>query len=132
MVSPLWSFLVCINASILGQKLPIWTAHHAFLESRYSEITKNLYYVLPPEGSQKKLSAHGLITDMTEHDIRRTTKKFFKINGAETEKMEFHCSKKMINKNNVDVQKKLVSDEFAFEKNKETNAKYFKGYKKGL
>ena len=118
MVSPRWSILVCINASILGQKLPIWTAHHAFLESRYSEITKNPYYVLPPEESHKKLSAHGLITDMTEHDIRRTTKKFFKINGVETEKMEFHCSKKMINKNNVDVQKKLVSDEFTFEKTK--------------
>ena len=69
---------------------------------------------------------------MTEPDIRRTTKKFFKINGVETEKMEFHCSKKMINKNNVDVQEKLVSDEFAFEKNKAANAKYFKGYKKGL
>ena len=132
MVSPLWSILICINASILGQKLPIWRAHHAFLESRYSEIIKNLYYVLPPEGSQKKLSVHGLIIDMTEHDIRRATKKFFKINSVETEKMEFLCSKKMINKNDVNVQKKLVSDAFAFEKNKETNAKYFKGYKKGL
>ena len=69
---------------------------------------------------------------MTEHDIRRATKKFFKINSVETEKMEFLCSKKMINKNDVNVQKKLVSDAFAFEKNKETNAKYFKGYKKGL
>ena len=43
------------------QKLPIWTAHHTFLESRHPEVNKNPYYILSPEGNQKKLSAHGLI-----------------------------------------------------------------------
>ena len=37
-----------------GQKLPIWTTHHTFLESRYPENAKNPYYVFSPEGSQKK------------------------------------------------------------------------------
>ena len=42
-------------------KLPIWTAHHIFLESRHPEVTKNPCYVLSPEGSQKKkVLAHGL------------------------------------------------------------------------
>ena len=41
----------CCN---FGQKLPIRTAHHTFLESRHPEITKIPYYVLFPEGSQKK------------------------------------------------------------------------------
>ena len=35
------------------QKLPIYTAHHTFLESRYLEVTKNRYYILSLEGSQK-------------------------------------------------------------------------------
>ena len=43
------------------QKLPIRTAHNTFLESRQSEITKNLYYALPPEWSPKKVSTHGLL-----------------------------------------------------------------------
>ena len=29
------------------------TTHHTFLESRHPEVTKNTYYVLSPEGSQK-------------------------------------------------------------------------------
>ena len=56
MWSPLWSILVF--------KIPqFWekaTAHHTFIESRHPEVTKNLYYVCSPEGSQKKISAHGL------------------------------------------------------------------------
>ena len=43
------------------QKLPIQTAHHTFLESRHPEVTKNPYYLLSHNGSQKKVSAHGLI-----------------------------------------------------------------------
>ena len=32
------------------QTLPIWTAHHNFLEIRHPRVTKNLYYFLhPPE-----------------------------------------------------------------------------------
>ena len=37
-----------------GQKLLIWTIHHTFLESRHPEVTKNPYYVLPLEWSQKR------------------------------------------------------------------------------
>ena len=51
MVTPLVQF---------GQKLPIQPTHHTFLESRHPEVTKNPYYVLSPEGSQKKVSAHEL------------------------------------------------------------------------
>ena len=53
---PFWS----VKYLNFPQKLPIWTAHHTFLESKHSGVTKNLYYVLSPEGSQKKVSAHGL------------------------------------------------------------------------
>lgn len=45
-------------------------------------------------------------------------------------KKEFHCSKMVIDVNNLDVKKLLVSDKFAYGKNKETNVKYFIGYKK--
>ena len=44
--------------------LPLWsirTAHHAFLESRHTEVNKNLYYILSPKGCQKKISAHGVM-----------------------------------------------------------------------
>ena len=33
---------------------PIWTAHHTFLVTKHPEATKNHYYVLILEGSQKK------------------------------------------------------------------------------
>ena len=42
------------------QRLPIRTAHNTFLESRHTEVTKNQYYALSPEWSQKKVSTHGL------------------------------------------------------------------------
>lgn len=45
-------------------------------------------------------------------------------------KMERCYSKKAINVKNVDVEKILISDEFAYEKNKETDGKYFIRYKK--
>ena len=44
-----------------GQKLPIQTADHTFQESRHPEVTKNPYHVLSLKGSQKKISACGLI-----------------------------------------------------------------------
>ena len=53
---PLWSG----KYHNLGQKLAILTAHHTFLESRHSEVTKNPYFVLSPRGSQKKVSTHGI------------------------------------------------------------------------
>ena len=53
---PFWS----VKYLNFGQKLPIRTTYHNFLESRHPKVTKILYYVLSPEGSQKKVSAHGL------------------------------------------------------------------------
>ena len=60
MWSPLWSILIC-KIPQFDQKLPIRTIRHAFLESRHPEVTKNPYYLLSPEWSQKKVSAHGLL-----------------------------------------------------------------------
>ena len=39
-----------------GLKLPIWTVHHASLESRHpeTEVTETPYYVLSPEENQNK------------------------------------------------------------------------------
>ena len=53
---PFWS----VEYLNLEQNLPIWTVHHFFLESKHPEITKNPYYVLFLEGSQKKVSVPGL------------------------------------------------------------------------
>ena len=53
---PFWS----VKYLNFGQKLPIRTTHHTFLESRHPEVTKNQYYVLSPEWRQKKVWAHGL------------------------------------------------------------------------
>ena len=44
-----------------GQKLLIRTDHDTFLESRHRTVTKNPYYVLSLEGSQKKRYQLGLI-----------------------------------------------------------------------
>ena len=49
--------------SILVCKIPqIWTTHRTFLERRHPEVTKNRYYFVSSEWSQKKVSAHGLVT----------------------------------------------------------------------
>ena len=45
---PLWS----VKYSIFGQKLLIPTAHHTFLQSKHTDVTKNLYYVLSTHRSQ--------------------------------------------------------------------------------
>ena len=47
---PFWS----VKYLNFGQKLPIRTTHHTFLESEHPEVTKNPYYVLSPDGSQKR------------------------------------------------------------------------------
>ena len=49
-LGPFWS----VKYLNFEQKLPIRTAHHIFLESRHPEVTKNSYYFLSPEGSQKR------------------------------------------------------------------------------
>ena len=46
--SPFWS----VKYLNFGQKLPIATVHHTFLESTHPEVTKSPYYVLSPNGSQ--------------------------------------------------------------------------------
>ena len=53
---PFWS----VKYLNFGQELPIQPTYHTFLESKHPEVTKNLYYALSPEWSQKKVSAHGL------------------------------------------------------------------------
>ena len=40
MWSPPFVPLLSVKYLNFGQKLPIWAAHHAFLESRYPEVTK--------------------------------------------------------------------------------------------
>ena len=42
-----------------GQKLPIRTAHHTFIESRHPKITKNPYYVFSPKGAKKMYQVMG-------------------------------------------------------------------------
>ena len=44
-----------------AQKLPLRTTRHIFLERKHRKVTKNSYYVSSTEGSQKKVSAHGLV-----------------------------------------------------------------------
>ena len=53
---PFWS----VKYLNFEQSLPIWTAHHTFLEIEHPEVTKKPYYILFLEGSQKKVSVHGL------------------------------------------------------------------------
>ena len=50
---------------------------------------------------------------------------------VEIEKKKFRCSKKAIDVNKVDIKKSLVSGEFAYDENKEKDAKYLIGYKSG-
>ena len=57
---PFWS----VKYLNFGQKLPIQTARYTFLESRHPEVTKNPYYDLSPEGSLKKVPAHGRTFDL--------------------------------------------------------------------
>ena len=59
--SPLFGPFLPVKYLNFGQKLPIRTAHHTYIELRHPEVTKNPYFVLCPEESQKMVSAHGLI-----------------------------------------------------------------------
>ena len=65
---PFWS----VKYLNFGQKLPIRATHQTILESRHPEVTKNPYYALSPEWSQKKVSAHGLILVKRENLIKAT------------------------------------------------------------
>ena len=58
---PLFGALWPLKYLNFGQKLPIQTAHHTFLEYGHPEATKNPYYILSPERSEKKVSAYGLV-----------------------------------------------------------------------
>ena len=55
----MWSPLSSILVSILDKSYRF--AQLMRTSSRHLEVTKNTYYVLPPDGSQKKVSAHGLL-----------------------------------------------------------------------
>ena len=58
---PLFGRFLSAKYLDFGRKLLIRTAHHTFPESRHPEVTVNPCYILSPEGSHKKISAHGLI-----------------------------------------------------------------------
>ena len=66
---------------------------------------------------------------MAEHDIVITANEFLKFNDFKIEEIMFYCFKKAVMVNNVNVEKILISNEFAYGKNKETNGKYFIRYK---
>ena len=51
--SPLFGPFWSVKYLHFGQKLPIRTAHHTFIELRHPEVTKNPYFVLCPEEGQK-------------------------------------------------------------------------------
>ena len=61
------SYLIPVKYLNFGQKLTFWTICHTFLESRHPKVTKTPYYILSPEGSQKKVSAHGLYALLVCH-----------------------------------------------------------------
>ena len=67
--------------------------------------------------------------EIVDHDTENVIEVFFKFGDNKTGIKEFHCSKEVTNVGDVTIEKILVSGEFAYNKNKETNAKYFKGYK---
>lgn len=52
-----------------------------------------------------------------------------KFGDVEIEKKKFHSSKKIINIHEVYIEKILLSNEFAYAKNKEADLKYFIGHK---
>ena len=68
---------------------------------------------------------------MTERAIKKTTKEFLKFGDVKIEEKKFHCSKKVIDVRDVDIEKIVVSHKLAYGRNKETDAKYFIGYKIG-
>ena len=55
--------------------------------------------------------------------------KFLKFVDVGIEKKNSHFSKKAIDIINVDIKKTLISNVFVYDKNKEVDAKYFRGYK---
>ena len=70
---PFWS----VKYLNIGQKLPIWTAHHTFLQNRHTEVTESPYYNLFPERSQKKVSAQVTSQGWRTQVSRVTTKWVF-------------------------------------------------------
>ena len=76
-----------------------------------------------------KISKNTFFTEHLRTSFEKTTQEFSKFGDADIKKIEFHCSKKTVNVNNVDVEKLLVSDEFTYGSNKERDAKHFIKYK---
>ena len=66
---------------------------------------------------------------MAEHDAEKATREFLKFGDAETEEKECHCFKKAVHVKKVYIKKIFASDEFAYGKNKETDAKCLIAYK---
>ena len=61
----LQSILVCQNNLILCKSHKYGQSIILFQKADTRQITKNLYYILYPQESQKRVSAHGLIISRT-------------------------------------------------------------------
>ena len=55
----MWSILVCKILQFLANATNL-DNHHAFIESKHPDVTKNPRYALSPEKTQKMVTAHGL------------------------------------------------------------------------
>ena len=85
------------------------------------KYSKNIKKLSPLLQLRKNLIPTYVKREMAKSVMKNLTKEFLKFGDVKMEK--FVYSKKAINKNNVVVEKILVSDEFANCKNKETNGK---------
>ena len=54
---PTFDLFWCVKYLNFGQKLPIRTAHHTFLESTQPQVTKNPYHVVPRGEPKKGISS---------------------------------------------------------------------------
>lgn len=63
--------------------------------------------------------------------MRDLVEQLLKFANVETELKKFYSFKKVIDIDKVNIENILASNEFAYDKNKETDAKYFIGYKTG-
>ena len=63
--------------------------------------------------------------------MRDLVEQLLKFANVGTELKKFYSFKKVIDINKVNIENILASNEFAYDKNKETDAKYFIGYKTG-
>ena len=61
--------------------------------------------------------------------MREKVEQCLKFGGWDLKKKWFHCSKKAVNLNKVNIEKVLIFDEFTYVKKQRNGCKYFIGYK---